>query len=56
MYRGHPRVVFSFTIEDERIVRLDLIGDPARLERMEVEVLTGRRRSGGMREGREASR
>jgi RNA polymerase sigma-70 factor (ECF subfamily) len=37
---GEPRVVFSFTVKDERIVRIDLIADRARLRQLDV-VLAG---------------
>ena len=33
---GQLRVLFSFAIQDERIVRIDLIADPARLRQLDV--------------------
>jgi RNA polymerase sigma factor (sigma-70 family) len=38
---GQPRVVFGFTITDDRIVRIDLLADPDRLARLELAVLDG---------------
>jgi len=37
---GQLRVLFSFSIHDERIVRIDLVADPARLRQLDV-VLAG---------------
>jgi RNA polymerase sigma-70 factor, ECF subfamily len=37
---GRPRVVFDFEIEDGRVVSIDLIADPARLDEIELELLT----------------
>ena len=34
--RGQPRVAFAFTITDGRITTIDLIADPARLEKMDL--------------------
>jgi RNA polymerase sigma factor (sigma-70 family) len=36
---GRPRVVFGFTIADGRIVAIDLLADPDRLDRLELTVL-----------------
>jgi RNA polymerase sigma-70 factor (ECF subfamily) len=36
---GQPRVVFSFTIMDGKIVGIDLLADPERLSRMELTLL-----------------
>jgi RNA polymerase sigma factor (sigma-70 family) len=36
---GRPRVVFDFTTENGRIVAIDLIADPARLDVLELELL-----------------
>jgi Sigma-70, region 4 len=36
---GRPRVVFDFTTENGRIVAIDLIADPARLDELELELL-----------------
>lgn len=33
---GKLRVVFRFTVQDERIVRIDLVADPARLRQLDV--------------------
>ena len=33
---GQLRVLFSFAIQDERIVRIDLVADPARLRQLDV--------------------
>jgi len=33
---GQLRVLFSFSIQDERIVRIDLVADPARLRQLDV--------------------
>ncbi|HWE12402.1 MAG TPA: sigma-70 family RNA polymerase sigma factor [Solirubrobacteraceae bacterium] len=33
---GQLRVLFSFTIQDQRIVRIDLVADPARLRQLDV--------------------
>jgi RNA polymerase sigma-70 factor (ECF subfamily) len=38
---GAPRVVFSFTFEGDRIVGIELLADPERLQAMEVESLEG---------------
>jgi RNA polymerase sigma factor (sigma-70 family) len=38
---GQPRVVFGFTITDDRIVQIDLLADPDRLARLELAVLDG---------------
>lgn len=36
---GRPRVVFAFSIEDGKIVGIDLVADPARLGRLDLVVL-----------------
>jgi hypothetical protein len=36
---GRPRVVFGFTIADGRIVAIDLLADPERLDAMRLTVL-----------------
>jgi hypothetical protein len=36
---GSPRVVFGFTIEDDRIVGIEMLADPERLQAMDVEAL-----------------
>jgi SnoaL-like domain len=36
---GRPRVVFAFTIADGRIVAIDLLADPERLDGLELTVL-----------------
>ncbi|HZM57091.1 MAG TPA: sigma-70 family RNA polymerase sigma factor [Acidimicrobiales bacterium] len=36
---GRPRVVFSFTVRDGRVVGIDLLGDPVTLEALELEPL-----------------
>ena len=36
---GQPRVVFSFTIMDGKIVRIDLLAEPARLSQLDVTIL-----------------
>lgn len=33
---GQLRVLFSFSVQDERIVRIDLVADPARLRQLDV--------------------
>jgi RNA polymerase sigma-70 factor (ECF subfamily) len=38
-HKGRPRVVFSFTIEDGRIVGIEQVADPARLGRTKIELL-----------------
>lgn len=38
--RGTPRVVFGFTVQDGRVVEIELIADPERLGRFAVEILT----------------
>lgn len=45
MMHGAPRVAFEFTIVDGSIERIDLVGDPARLEAMEYELLPDHRRN-----------
>ena len=39
MRAGRPRVVYGFTISDDRIIAIDLIADPARLGRLDLAVL-----------------
>ena len=36
---GHPRVVFNFTITDEKIVAIDLLADPERLNELGLTIL-----------------
>ncbi len=36
---GRPRVVLAFSIEDRKIVEIDLIADPARLGQLDLVVL-----------------
>ena len=38
---GRPRVVFDFGIEDGRIVAIDLIAEPARLDELDLDLLSG---------------
>jgi RNA polymerase sigma factor (sigma-70 family) len=38
---GKPRVVLSFTVVDGKIVAIDLVGDPASLGALDVEILEG---------------
>jgi RNA polymerase sigma factor (sigma-70 family) len=38
-HNGRPRVVFGFTIEDGRIIGIELAADPERLGRMKIELL-----------------
>jgi hypothetical protein len=38
---GTPRVVFSFTIKDTRIVAIDLLADPEHLMRLNLVILNG---------------
>lgn len=35
---GRPRVVYSFTIGDERIIAIDLIADPPRLRELDLAI------------------
>ena len=37
--KGKPRVVFGFTIEDGKIIGIELVADPERLGRMKIELL-----------------
>ena len=37
---GTPRVVFDLTIADGRIVEIELLADAARLEALDLEILT----------------
>ncbi len=37
---GQPRVVFDFTIAGGRIVKIDMLGDPERLNRLDLAILT----------------
>ena len=39
MLGGAPRVVFSFTIADGKIVQIDLLADPAGLGQLHLEIL-----------------
>ena len=43
---GVPRVVFSFTVEQGKIVAIDLLADPEHLQRLQVAVLEGREPGG----------
>jgi len=36
---GTPRVAFAFTIEDERIVGIEVVADPDRVRRLEVSII-----------------
>jgi RNA polymerase sigma-70 factor (ECF subfamily) len=38
---GRPRVVFAFSIEDDRVVGIELIADPDRIDRMALEPVEG---------------
>ena len=38
---GRPRVVFGFTISGGKIIAIDLVADPERLERLELEIQGG---------------
>src|ERR1043166_1582628 len=38
---GRPRVVFGFTITGGKIIAIDLVADPERLERLELEIQGG---------------
>ena len=38
---GQPRVVFGFTVTEEQITGIELLGDPDRLSRLDLEELTG---------------
>jgi hypothetical protein len=44
MHRGHPRVVFAFTIIDGKIIQIDQLADSERLDELDVELLRIRRR------------
>jgi len=37
---GRPRVVFAFTITEEKIVAIELVADPERLARLDLAILT----------------
>jgi RNA polymerase sigma-70 factor (ECF subfamily) len=37
--RGRPRVVFAFAIEGGRVVGIDLVADPERLDHLQIELL-----------------
>src|SRR5262249_19751747 len=39
IHQGRPRVVFDMTIEKGKIVAINLIGDPERIEQLGVEIL-----------------
>jgi RNA polymerase sigma factor (sigma-70 family) len=45
--RGEPRVVFGFTVEEDRIVEIEMIADATRIDQLEVVRLTPSRRSPG---------
>lgn len=36
---GRPRVAFAFSIEDGKIVEIDLVADPARLGQLDLVIL-----------------
>jgi RNA polymerase sigma-70 factor (ECF subfamily) len=36
---GRPVVAFAFTVRDDKVVEIDLVADPGRLRRMNIEVL-----------------
>jgi RNA polymerase sigma-70 factor (ECF subfamily) len=36
---GHLRIVLAFTVDGERVTRVDVIADPGRLRSLEVAVL-----------------
>jgi hypothetical protein len=36
---GKPRLVFAFTIEDDRITAIDLLADPQTLAGLDLEIL-----------------
>jgi len=38
---GTPRVVFAFTLDGDRVVRIDTIGDPHSIAELDVELLDG---------------
>jgi RNA polymerase sigma-70 factor (ECF subfamily) len=38
---GEPRVVFGFTITSGKVVGIDLIADPARLQQLDLALLDG---------------
>lgn len=39
VWGGSPRMVFDFTITDEKIVAIDLVADPDRLRHIDIVVL-----------------
>ena len=39
MAAGRPRVVYDFTVSDGRIIAIDLIGDPDRLNRLDLAIV-----------------
>jgi len=39
MTAGQPRVVYSFTVDDDKITAIDLIGDPVRLREFDLTIL-----------------
>ncbi|MCI0686252.1 MAG: sigma-70 family RNA polymerase sigma factor [Sporichthyaceae bacterium] len=41
MVDGRPRVVFAFTVETGKIVGVELLADPARLDRLDLVMLNG---------------
>jgi hypothetical protein len=41
MTGGRPRVVYSFTISEEKITAIDLIADPKRLHQLNLEIPNG---------------
>jgi len=38
---GQPRVVFAFTLRDEKIIAIEIIADPERLSQLDVKVIGG---------------
>jgi RNA polymerase sigma-70 factor (ECF subfamily) len=36
---GRPRVVFNFTISEGKVVGIELLADPARLEQLDLTIL-----------------
>jgi hypothetical protein len=39
MLHGVPKVVFAFTVEDGRVVGIDLLADEARLDALAIDYL-----------------
>ena len=36
---GKPRVVFDFTIAGVKVVKIDMLGDPERLDQLDLTIL-----------------